>query len=244
MKLLILSVAIVIIIFSIRNIKNGKVNASNMSKKNTQTDKNEPVNFGYKNAWIAVKSNDKQGISKIIGLKNTKPENWYNGISISYENGVYITPQIGEWTLVVGMELVPSGSNIESINKLEKILNKLSSEYGEAHFFGTHRVVEYHCWMKSTSGKMKRIYSYIGESGENIKVYGEPTNVEKDLKLFNSLSEEAKSNDYWNREDLVYPDEMLVMKIAENWSVNPTKLIERKDIVDEFGLFGTLKYKD
>ena len=28
------------------------------------------------------------------------------------------------------------------------------------------------------------------------------------------------------------------MKIAENWSVNPTKLTERKDIKDELGLTG------
>ena len=126
----------------------------------------------------------------------------------------------------------------ESIKKLEKLLNKLSAEFGEAHFFGTHRVVEYHNWMKSVNGKMERIYAYVGESLENIKVIGEPTGPEKGLTLFNSLSEEAKSDDYWDREDLDYADEELVMQIAESWSVNPTKLTERTDIKDELGMLG------
>jgi len=92
--------------------------------------------------------------------------------------------------------------------------------------------------MKSVNGKITRIYSYIGESGESIKVFGDLTDPEIGLNLFNSFSKEAKSDEYWNREDLDYADEELVMKIADNWSVNPTKLTERKDIQDELGLIG------
>ena len=39
-----------------------------------------------------------------------------------------------------------------------------------------------------------------------------------------------------NNPDLIFADEELVMIIAENWSVNPTKLTERKDIKNELGL--------
>lgn len=133
---------------------------------------------------------------------------------------------------------LPLGDSKESLEKLEKVLNELSSEFGEAQFFGTHRVVEYHNWMKSVNGKMKRIYSYVGESMENIKVFGNLTESEKGLNLFNSLSEEAKSDEYFDREDLDYADEKLVMKIAENWSINPTKLTERTDIKNELGIIG------
>ena len=69
--------------------------------------------------------------------------------------------------------------------ELEILLNKLSLEFGEAQFFGNHRVVEYHNWMKSINGKTERIYAYIGERGENIKVFGNPSEIEKDLNLFN-----------------------------------------------------------
>jgi hypothetical protein len=52
------------------------------------------------------------------------------------------------------------------------------------------------------------------------------------------FSKEAEAENYWEREDLDYADEELVMKIAENWSINPTKLTERKDIKKELGLIG------
>jgi hypothetical protein len=199
------------------------------------TEMDKPIGFGYKTVWIAVKTDNKQRIAEILNLKNATPSNWKSGIENSYDDSVYITPQIGEWTLATGMKLV-SGDSKENIEELEKTLNKLSLEFGEAQLFGTHRVVEYHNWMKSINGKTERIYAYIGESGENIKVYGDPTEIEKDLNLFNSFSKEAEDENYWEREDLIYADEELLMKISESWSVNPTKLTERNDIKNELGL--------
>jgi len=238
MKILIILGIIAFIIFSVWYAKrNGVTGEYEPKPKIILTEKDKPIDFGYKSIWIAVKTDNKSELAKILGLKNVKQANWESGIANAYGNSVFITPQIGEWTLAVGLGL-PSGDSEESIGKLEKLLNKLSSEFGEAHFFGTHRVVEYHNWMKSVNGKMERIYSYAGDSGENFKVYGEPTEPEKGLDLFNSLSKEAESNEYWKREDLDYADEELVMKIAENWSVNPTKLTERTDIEDELGLIG------
>ncbi len=241
MKILILVGIVGFIAFSVLYVKRNRATVQYQTEpKNILTEKDTPMNFGYKIVWIAVKTGNKSELSKILGLENSKSANWKSGIEKAYDSSIYITPQIGKWTLAVGMGL-PLGDNIESIQKLEVLLNKLSSEFGEAQFFGTHRVVEYHNWMKSVNGKMERIYSYLGESGENIKVYGLPTEPEKNLRLFNSLSEEAKSDEYWEREDLDYADEELVMKIAENWSVNPTKLTQRRDIKNELGIVGEMK---
>lgn len=238
MKGIIIVVVIGFLAFSIWYAKrNGATTTYQFEHKNILTEKDNPIDFGYKIVWIAIKTNNKSELSKLLGLKNAKPANWKSGIENAYENSIYITPQIGEWTLAVGMGL-PFGDNLESIEKLQELLNKLSSEFGEAYFFGTHRVVEYHNWMKSVNGKMERIYCYVGESGENLKVFGQLTESEKDLKLFNSLSEEAKSNNYWERDDLDYANEELVMRIAEAWSINPSKLTERNDIKDELGILG------
>ncbi len=201
------------------------------------TEQDEPVDFGYKIIWLAVKTGKKEELANILELKDIESANWESGIEKAYKDGVFLTPQIGEWTLAVGYGL-PAGDTLNSIEQLEKTLNKLSSKYGEAHFFGTHRIVEYHSWMKSINGKMERIYSYIGESNENLKVYGNLTGPEKELKLFDSFSLEAKSEEYWERDDLVYADEDLVMKIAEKWSINPTMLPKRNDIKEGLGLVG------
>jgi len=238
MKILIIFGIVAFIAFSVWYAKRNGATAEYKSEtKKILTEQDKPIDFGYKIVWIAVKTDNKSELLKILGFKTSKPSNWKSGIENAYENSVFITPQIGEWTLAVGMGL-PLGDSQESIEKLEKVLNELSSEFGEAQFFGTHRVVEYHNWMKSVNGKMERVYSYVGESMENIKVYGEPTEPERNLNLFNSLSEEAKSEEYYDREDLDYADEELVMKIAEYWSVNPTKLTERTDIKNELGILG------
>tara|TARA_R110002050_G_scaffold287219_1_gene438283 strand:+ start:80 stop:799 length:720 start_codon:yes stop_codon:yes gene_type:complete len=238
MKIFIITGIITLIAISVWYAKKKGVTAEFKTESiKIETKIDSPIDFGYKTVWIAVKTDNKQRVAEILKLKNIQPSNWKSGIETAYANGVFITPQIGKWTLAVGMKLVNDG-NLENINQLEKFLNKLSSEFGEAQSFGTYRVVEYHHWMKSVDGKTKRIYSYIGERGENIKVYGGLTEPENGLNLFNSLSKEAESDEYWEREDLDYADEELVMKIAENWSVNPTKLTERKDIKNELGLIG------
>ncbi|MBS7231346.1 hypothetical protein KHA90_09940 [Flavobacterium psychroterrae] len=201
------------------------------------TNPDTPIDFGFKTVWIAVSTDDKIALAEILDLKDTQSSNWKSGLEYAYENSVFITPQIGKWTLAIGNKL-PQGDNKASIEKLEKILNKLSTEFGEAQFFGTQRIIEYHNWMKSVNGKMERIYAYIGETGENIKVFGEKTEAENGLNLFNSLSEEAESDSYWQREDLDYADEELVMKVAEKWSVNPIQITERSDVKIELGLVG------
>lgn len=239
MKVLLIIAIVAFIFLSIWIAKRNNVTAQfTKEPKLILIEKDTSIDFGYKTAWIAVKTSDKKRIIEILDLKNTQEANWKSGIEVAYNEGVFITPQIGEWTLVVGMQLMKNGGSLDDLNELETKLNQLSSEFGEAQSFGTHRVVEYHHWIKSVEGKTVRIYSYLGERGENIKVFGEPTTPEKGLNLFNSLSKEAASDSYWEREDLDYPDEELVLKIAEEWSVNPTKLSQRKDIKEELGIIG------
>ncbi|MCG8700540.1 MAG: hypothetical protein MI922_20970, partial [Bacteroidales bacterium] len=144
-------------------------------------------------------------------------------------NAVFITPPIGDWILAVG-EGIPAGDTDKSVKEIKLILKQLSAEFNDAQFFCTHRVVEFHCWMKAENGNVTRVYSYLGESGENLCIEGKPTDAEKDYNFINTFSEDAKQDDYFEREDLDYPDEEIVNEIAEKWSVNPTTLEDRSDI--------------
>jgi len=203
-----------------------------------QTKTDRAVNFGYKTFWVAVRTDNKKRISEILELKNTKACNWKVGIAESYNNSIYITPQTGKWTLVCGTSLLDKNNDKDNIIAVKKILENLSAEFGEAQFFGTHRVVEYQSWMKAVNGRIVRAYCYVGESGENLIVEGEPTAFEKRYNLVNTFSKEAQNDAYFEKEDLFYPDEEFVMLIAENWSINPQKLEERKDIKNELGIIG------
>ncbi|QNF33197.1 hypothetical protein HUW51_10835 [Adhaeribacter swui] len=202
-----------------------------------QTVPDLPVGFGYKCMWFAVKTDDKAKIARILGIKNVKECNWKVGIEKAYAGSIFITPAIDGWTLSCGVGLPHDGSE-ESIYEVKELLQILSKEFGEAQFFSTHRIVEYHCWMKATDGKVSRVYSYLGESGENILIEGTPIGFEKSLKLANTFSDEAKDNKYFEREDITWADEELVMKIAGEWSIDPSQLDKRKDVAPSLGLLG------
>ncbi len=102
MKILIITGIIAFITISIWLAKKSEIKPASQKTFDQQ---DNPINFGYKTVWIAVKTNDKLGISKILELKNVKPSNWKSGIENAYHKSVFITPQIGDWTLAVGMGL-------------------------------------------------------------------------------------------------------------------------------------------
>jgi hypothetical protein len=193
----------------------------------------EPVAFGYKNLWFAVKTNNKEQLAGLLDLDVLGNSNWQNGVEQAYDNRVFITPEVDGWTLVCGDGLL---SLVEKESADIAILNKLSAKYGEAQYFYTHRVTEYHIWAKSLNGKVIRYYSYMGERGENMRVEGEPSEAEKGLKLINTFSVEAKAENYFEREDLVIPDESMVMAIAKAWSISPVELPVYNNSKKEFGI--------
>lgn len=86
--------------------------------------------------------------------------------------------------------------------------------------------------------QVERVYSYLGESGEHIAIEGQPTAFEQTLKLANTLSDEAKEEAYFEREDIVWPDEELVMQVAKHWSIDPTTFDERADMEAGLGWLG------
>ena len=208
--------------------------------KDTIVDKTIPdsaVSFGYKCIWFAVKTSNQQKVIETLKIQNISKCNWKVGISKAYEGSIFITPTIDGWTLACGLGL-PTGDSKESITEVKQILQTLSKEFGEAQFFCTHRVVEYHCWMRAINGQITRVYSYLGERGENIAIEGEPTDFEKNYKLVNTFSDEAKDEKYFDSKDLVIPDEDFLMKVAEHWSIDPTQLENRKDLSPSLGLIG------
>ena len=195
------------------------------SKKVKELVADQPQGFGYKNKWLAVKSNNKELVAEFLKLKNVEKSNWEDGIKHGYEIGEFITPTINGWILVLGIDI----SDLES-ESTKSLLRSVSQEFGECQIFSTHRIVEYHFWGLAKNGEIERLYSYIGETGENMIIEGKPTEVEKKYNLVNTFSDEAQKDDYWEREDIEFPNEDIVMEIAENWSINPTKIEDYKNI--------------
>lgn len=193
------------------------------------TTEDEPVDFGFKQHWLAIKTTDTQKVADTLGAKQVYPCNWKKGIALAYRNATYITPPIDGWTLVVNSDLmVDEGRDNEK--EIQKF-NGLSKIFGEAQFFATHRVVEYHYWAKSVNGRLIRVYSSLPEKAEDTWIYGNPTEVEKSFNLPTVFPKEGEDYDaFWEKGGFTMPNEETVMQIAEAWSIDPTRISERTGI--------------
>jgi hypothetical protein len=68
---------------------------------------------------------------------------------------VFVTPPIGDWTLVVGTSLSFLDSPAAA-KEAGTLLLQLSRTFGEAQYFSSHQVVEAHGWIKAVAGKVVR----------------------------------------------------------------------------------------
>jgi hypothetical protein len=161
-----------------------------------------PVSFGYKIVWFAVKSHDAKKIAAVLGYRDLQPCNWKIGIDRAYGQNVFLTPPLGDWTLVVGLGL-PSADSDGSEARVTDALERLSAEFGEAQWFASHRVVDYYAWARYVNGKGVRHYSYLGERGETLRDVGTRERFEARQELAN---------------------EPMVMRAAAEWSIDPLTL--------------------
>jgi hypothetical protein len=172
-----------------------------------------PKPFGYKTAWLAIKTHDSKGVAAVLGMREPKPANWQMGIEEAYDKSIFISPALGAWTLAVGAPLCRLG---HSVDKIKPLLELLSSQFGEAQFFCTHRVVEMHVWARAAHGRIVRGYGWIGERGETVWNEGDQTEEERKLG-FRFFDERSES----------FPNEGCVMRLAASWSIDPTTLDEQ-----------------
>jgi len=184
-----------------------------------------PRPFGYKTCWYAVKSTDSNAVARALHLQDARSASWAEGLASAEGSEVFVAPPVAGWVLIVGSELGASlSTNAPSWNELIA----LSSKFGEAQAFCTHRVVELHVWAKAVAGDLVRAHGYLGESGETLFDVGEETADERDLgfKFFDERSPDASNEAYWERSDLSFPDEESVMSLARRWSLAPIELNE------------------
>lgn len=211
----------------------------------------DPVIFGYKTAWLAIKSKDTQAICDLIQLVDCNAANWEKGVQTALEGSgqrfpVYIAPPLAGWTLVlVGLNLV--ADNAQSRQQIETLMCELSGAFGECQYFGSYRVVDYAAWFKAVDGEMVRGFSFAdGEYHTNL---GKTTKAELDIGLgdisdlsiqeLNSLApfpDDPNGVTRWPNED----DPLL---IAEKWSINPLKINLIENGTKDIGILGSMEIK-
>mgnify|MGYP000849805022 CR=1 FL=1 len=64
-----------------------------------------PAPFGYRMAWVAVRTRDAARVIEVMGLRPQEHANWRTGIGTVYdtslgETHLYVTPPVNGWTFV------------------------------------------------------------------------------------------------------------------------------------------------
>jgi hypothetical protein len=142
-----------------------------------------PVNFGYKQIWLAIWDAAPRVVADAIGIMDTRTSTWEVGIDRSYEQGydrerrqfretqeIFVSPPVLGWTLAVGgIGTLPNPCLPEWL----PWLRHLSTVLGQVQSFGTHRVSNTVAWGKAEHGRIVRAYCYA--DGETRMNDGDPT---------------------------------------------------------------------
>ena len=193
-----------------------------------------PIPFGYKEGWLAVRSDVAEAVASSLGLQGVVRSNWASRFDQGNRRlgAVFLTPPVDGWTLVA------TGSDLEAdaeanAAQVVEVLERLSAQFGEAQFFGSYRSVSYAAWFRATDGVLHRAYSVA--DGEHAINHGPMTEAERDLgfpditgiacaELWDTL-EPAIEDDA----DFYPGSEENPHAIAREWSVSPMDLRELLD---------------
>ena len=174
-----------------------------------------PQDFGPKSTWMAVPTRDPAAVAEVLELTEVQAANWETGLEVGLfmEDRVFVTPGLDRWTLAVGSGL-PDPANPGERASWTTLMSLLSSRFGEAQYFGSHRVSDYSAWAKFVDGKQVRLFSWAQEEIFN---EGEPTPEETDR--------------------LTDPEEEDVFAVAEAWGLSPMTL-EDLELEPDVGRLG------
>jgi hypothetical protein len=180
---------------------------------------NRPVSFGSNLAWVAVETTDTEKAAVAFGLQKLREATWEEGVAAAYRSEVFVTPPLGDWTLVASAALFPP-ERMEAFVK--PLLEQLSRSFREAQYFCTHRDVELHVWARAQKGRLLRGYGRLGRQCQTLWNEGPQSKEERALgfRFTDAAAEKGPG------EGTTTPDEGCVTQLASLWSVDPTALDE------------------
>jgi hypothetical protein len=191
------------------------------------TEPDFPCAFGFRMSWLAIKSSDTRAVAEGLGLEAATPCNWNSGIGTVYdaklgENHIFVSPPVRGWTFVVGLSLpYPASQNF--VDKATPLLVSLGGRFPEVQYFLAFPALDFFAWARVADGRLVRAFA-AGDEGV-IWSKGKATREERQLglKLFELRGVKGRRGDAGG-ELILHPTEEHVMRIAQAWSMDPTKL--------------------
>jgi len=187
-----------------------------------------PAGFGYRMAWLAVRSRDTEAVVEALGVVAPQPCNWRSGIGTAYDDRlgndhVFISPPVNGWTFVVGLALPYPVGRRPFADKCMPLLSHLGRQFVEVQYFFAYPPIDVFAWARVLEGRVVRAFA-MTEQGV-VWNRGRTTREERalGLKLFDFRGVRGRKGDAGG-EIILYPTEEHVLRLAERWSLDPTRL--------------------
>ena len=177
------------------------------------------VGFGGKQAWLAVRDGDPGAVLAALDLRDLGEVRWRDGIDLAHltDDRVAVTPPLPgardtTWVLAAGRYLMRPDTVVDVTDLSARL-------HTEVQFFATHRVTESHRWQRAADGELVRTFGYVGQTGDVTSWHGDPDAAERAAGLPAAFDAE---------EATILVSEQDVLRVADGWSIDPTKLDGRK----------------
>lgn len=205
----------------------------------TKVSADRPQAFGYRMAWVAVKTRDTAKLINVLQLSDARSADWSTGVAAIYSERVglrrvFVTPPIDGWSHVVGLSLPhPMGDAFE--DRCAPFLINLSREFGPVNYYASFPELDYFAWAYLRNGEMNRGFA-CGNDGvlwNRGRIFADERAINFDLFDIRVVgdSEIAGYNSQIS--------EQLVLELARRWSLDPTDLDERDDLEASIGYLAT-----
>lgn len=186
-----------------------------------------PCPFGYRMAWLAIRTRNTRKVADILGLQGLETCNWRSGIGSIYDaelgqTRVFVSPPVNGWTFVVGLPL-PHPLSAAFVDKCRPLLLQLGAEFIEVQYYLSYPLMDLFAWARVIDGKLVRGFA-ISEEGVILNA-GKPSKDERSLglKLFDVRGPRGRKGDAGGPL-IMYPTEDHVLRLAGRWSIDPIKI--------------------
>lgn len=186
-----------------------------------------PRSFGCDMSWLAIKTNDPNSVVAALGAVEQTPANWDCGIGAAYDmdlgqTHLFVSPVTQGWVFVIGSAL-PYPTGQAYVDKWTPLLAELANQFKEVQYFASYPDIDLFAWARLSDGKWQRAFA-VSDEGV-IWTRGRLSREERQLglKLFELRGVRGRKGDAGG-ELLMHPTQEHVMRLAQQWSLNPTLL--------------------
>jgi hypothetical protein len=201
-------------------------------------DPDRPVPFGYATAWLAIRTVDTIRLLEALDLREPVRASWKGGIAATYaeatsDSHVFVTPPVAGWTFVIGLSL-PQPAGPDYHDRAGQLLAGLAQEFPDVQYYFAFSPLDLYGWARWREGRRLRAFAMGGEG--LIWNAGKLTDGEKFAGLRLPAAGKDGRKFAW-QDNYTYPSEELVVRLAAEWSLDPTT-IDRRDATVALGYLG------